>query len=79
MAQMLRMQKSRSNFKILVSQSRDGEITTRGVTAMGFSIVRGSTGKGQSKRPSACIRLGCAFPLTPCSERKNIDRGISAA
>lgn len=36
----------RDKFQILISKSRDGQIISRGVEKMGFSVVNGSSGKG---------------------------------
>ena len=33
------------NVNVLISRSRDGDIVTRGITPMGFKVVRGSKGK----------------------------------
>lgn len=43
---LLRLFKPRERLSVLVSQSRDGEIIARALSDLGFTLVRGGTGRG---------------------------------
>lgn len=59
-------------FSVLISHSRDGEIQNKVFRSLGYSVIRGSTGRGGVRAAVECIRClkhGGSMAMTPDGPR----------
>ncbi|HEY9775958.1 MAG TPA: DUF374 domain-containing protein [Planktothrix sp.] len=76
----LQLIERRNHMRLLVSQSRDGEIIARALTGLGFEVARGSSGRGavqgakqlfKAARAGRSVVLMVDGPRGPALEVKN--------